>query len=114
MPPPPAKGEVWIAQLDPVRGHEQGGQRPVLVLSTDRFNRGPSGLVVVAPFTRTERRVPLHLRVEPPEGGLKDVSYLMCEDIRSISVERLVSRWGEVSPETMLEAAARLRYLLVL
>ena len=111
MIPIPCRGEVWEAQLNPVRGHEQGGRRPVLILSADRFNRGPSGLVAVAPFTRTERRVPLHLRVEPPEGGLKQVSFLMCEDVRSISVERLGRRWGKVSPDTLRGALTRIRIL---
>ena len=107
----PQRGEVWDAQLDPIRGHEQGGRRPVLVLSADRFNRGPSGLVVVAPFTRTQRQVPLHVRVDPPEGGLLEISYLMCEDVRSISVERLGRRWGQVTSKVLVEAMARIRYL---
>ena len=112
MFPLPVRGEVWDAQLNPVRGHEQGGRRPVLILSVDRFNRGPSGLIVVAPFTRPQREVPLHLRVEAPEGGLKETSYLMCEDLRSISVERLGRRWGKVAPDTMALAQEKLRHLL--
>ena len=49
----PARGEVWLADLNPVRGHEQAGRRPVLVVSEDLFNQGPAGLAVVLPLTST-------------------------------------------------------------
>ena len=41
---PPVRGEVWLADLNPTRGHEQARRRPVLVVSDDLFNRGPAGL----------------------------------------------------------------------
>ena len=44
----PARGEVWSVDLDPVRGHEQAGTRPALVVSVDEFNEGPADLVVIA------------------------------------------------------------------
>ncbi len=40
----PGRGEVWLADLNPTRGHEQAGRRPVLVVSEDLFNRGPAGV----------------------------------------------------------------------
>jgi len=43
----PGRGEVWLADLDPTRGHEQAGRRPVLVVSDDIFNRGPADLVII-------------------------------------------------------------------
>ena len=51
----PGRGEVWLADLYPTRGHEQAGRRPVLVVSEDLFNRGPAGLVIVLPTTSTVR-----------------------------------------------------------
>lgn len=51
MPGAPCRGEIWTADLEPARGHEQGGQRPCLILSDDRFNQGPAGLVVILPLT---------------------------------------------------------------
>ncbi|MGA2150940.1 MAG: type II toxin-antitoxin system PemK/MazF family toxin [Geobacteraceae bacterium] len=42
-----------------------------------------------------------HVPLEPPEGGVREKSFIKCEDVRSISTERLKSRWGEVSPATM-------------
>ncbi|HEY3999133.1 MAG TPA: type II toxin-antitoxin system PemK/MazF family toxin [Candidatus Xenobia bacterium] len=67
----PLRGEIWLADMDPVRGHEQGGRRPVLVVSVDPFNQGPAGLVIVLPMTSRARGIPSHGVVEPPEGGLR-------------------------------------------
>lgn len=108
----PARGEVWLADLNPTRGHEQAGRRPVLVVSEDVFNRGPVGLAVVLPMTSTIRNVPSHVPVRPPEGGLRNPSAVLCEAVRSISTERLVLRWGAVSPGTLAAVEDRLRILL--
>jgi mRNA interferase MazF len=81
----PQRGEVWLANLDPIRGREQAGRRPVLVLSVADFNRSGADLVVVLPITSNLRSIPWHVPVEPPEGGLKVVSAIMCEAIRSVS-----------------------------
>jgi mRNA interferase MazF len=107
-----ARGEVWLVDLNPTRGDEQHGRRPALIVSTDQFNTGPAGLVVVVPMTTRQRNVPLHVRVEPPEGGVRETSFAKCEDVRSISSERLETRWGTVSPQTMAVVADRLRILL--
>jgi mRNA interferase MazF len=108
----PARGEVWLADLNPTRGHEQAGRRPVLVVSEDLFNRGPAGLAIVLPMASTVRGVPSHVPVVPPEGGLKNASAILCEAIRSVSVERLVTRWGAVNANTLAAVEDRLRMLL--
>ena len=107
-----SRGEVWHGDLSPIRGHEQAGSRPLLVISDDLFNRGPAGVVVVIPLTSRIRRVPLHVTVEPPEGGLRTTSVIQCEAIRSISKERLKQRLGRVSSTTMAAVEDRLRILL--
>jgi mRNA interferase MazF len=108
----PARGEVWLADLNPVRGHEQAGRRPVLVVSEDLFNQGPAGLAIVLPLTSTLRGIPSQVPVAPPEGGVKNRSAILCEGVRSVSVERLVVRWGAVSQGTMAAVEDRLRILL--
>lgn len=108
----PRRGEVWLVDLNPTRGHEQAGVRPALVLSANLFNQGPAGLVVVLPITSTERQVPLHVAIDPPEGGVRQRSFVKCEDIRSIAVERMRERWGSVSPGSMNVVEDRLRILL--
>jgi mRNA interferase MazF len=112
--PEPRYGEVWVADLDPTRGHEQSGARPVLIISDDLFNTGRSGLVIAIPFTTREKRITYHFRVEPPEGGLTYTSFAKCEDIRSISKERLSQRQGAVTQETMDAVQYRIRRLLSL
>lgn len=108
----PARGEIWLADLNPTRGHEQAGRRPVLVVSEDLFNRGAAGLVIVLPMTSTIRGVPSHVPVSPPEGGVKNRSAILCEGVRSLSVERLVTRWGAIDRQTMAVVEDRLRILL--
>jgi mRNA interferase MazF len=107
-----ARGEVWLADLNPVRGHEQAGKRPCLIISVDLFNQGASGLIVVLPITSKEKGIPFHVELNPPEGALKVQSFVKCEDVRSISVERLEKRWGTVSPETLIAVEDRLRILM--
>lgn len=50
-----ARGEIWLVDLNPVRGHEQAGKRPCLIISVDLFNQGTSGLVVVLPITSKDK-----------------------------------------------------------
>lgn len=92
-------------------GHEQGYRRPALVVSPDQFNHGPAGLVIVVPLTTAARGVALHVAIEAPEGGLRERSFAMCEQVRSLSRERLVDVWGRVRPATLREVAMRLRLL---
>ncbi|QOV22770.1 type II toxin-antitoxin system PemK/MazF family toxin [Anabaenopsis elenkinii] len=106
------RGEIWTVDLNPVRGHEQAGKRPCLVISVDLFNQGASGLVVVLPVTSKDKGIPFHVTVKPPEGGVKIESFIKCEDVRSISVERLEKRWGTVSPEILTLVEDRLRILM--
>jgi mRNA interferase MazF len=109
--PASRQGDVWEARPEPVVGHEQGGTRPVLVVSVDRISAGPGELCIVVPFTRTNRDTPLHVRVEPPEGGLTSVSFALCENVRAISRERLAERLGGVRDAT-LEAVLHRIHLL--
>jgi len=111
-PFPPSRGEVWLVDLSPVRGHEQGGTRPALVVSVDPFNHGPADLVVVVPLTTKDKRIPFHVRVDPPEGGLKSPSFVKCEDVRSVSKERLAQRLGRIGPGKMAAVEDRVRILL--
>ena len=108
----PQRGEVWLADLNPTRGHEQSGRRPVLVLSVDLFNSGPADLAVILPLTSTLRNIPLHVVIQAPEGGIKNTSAILCEAVRSISRERFLSKWGEASEETMVQVEDRMRILL--
>jgi mRNA interferase MazF len=111
----PSRGEIWLANLDPTRGHEQAGSRPVMIVSSDMFNHGPARLVFVAPLTRTNRGIPFHVPVNPPEGGVRVRSFILCDTVRSISTDRLSGQpWGVVRAATLAEVEDRLRMLLEL
>ncbi len=108
----PSRGEIWLTNLNPARGHEQAGQGPVLVISEDIFNKGPADLVIVLPITSTHRGVPSHVPIKPPEGGVKNSSVILCEAVRSIAKERLLRRWGKVYLSTLVAVEDRLRILM--
>lgn len=97
----PRRGEIWLADLRPTRGRKQSGRRPVLVLSIDAFNAGPAELIVVLPLTSMVRHIPLHVRISIGDGGVRNDSAILCEAIRSVTKERLISKCGAASREVM-------------
>jgi mRNA interferase MazF len=112
IPQAPARGQVWLIDLDPTRGHEQAGTRPGLIVSVDQFNQTPLGLAVVVPITSRAKAFPLHVRIDPPEGELQHPSFAKCEDVRSVSGERLTKPLGRVSPAVMRQVEDRLRLVM--
>ena len=111
-PTKPSRGDVWMLDLDPTRGHEQAGKRPGLIVSADPLNHGPAGLVIIVPITTRERGIPFHIRIDSDEGGLRQVSFAKCEDVRSVSADRLMRRMGRIAPDTMEKVEEGLRILL--
>jgi mRNA interferase MazF len=106
------RGEVYLADPDPVVGHEQGGTRPHLVISIDPMNRSAAELLIGVPLTTTDRDNKLHVRLDPPEGGLARVSFAMPEMARSVSKARLLRRLGHASPDTVETVAKRVGILI--
>lgn len=106
------RGEVWLVDFgDPV-GREQSGNRPAVVVSADALNDSPAGVVVVVPLTTSYRGLPSHIEIDQAGSGLDEVSYAKCEDVKSISEQRLTTRLGAVGDDVMFEAARALRFLL--
>lgn len=101
-----------MADLEPVVGHEQGGRRPFLVISVNQMNRSRARTVIGVPLTTRDRGNELHVRLDPPEGGLEQISYAMPEKVRSISAERLHRRLGHASPDTVQAVANRVGILV--
>ncbi len=106
------RGEIWVAQFDPVVGHEQGRERPALIVSADWVNGSAAELVMVLPITSKPRKSPSRVRMTPPEGGLRMQSWVICEQVRTLSKQRFGSRLGSVSPATMRAVSDALRLLL--
>ena len=91
------RGEIDWANLEPVRGHEQGGVRPVLVISHDVFNER-SGTVIAMTVTSQPQRAGYPLTYPRPPGSLPRESWVKMSQVRTISTERLgdrLTRLGE-------------------
>jgi len=94
------RGDVWWADLDPVRGREQAGIRPVLVISQDIFNER-SGTVIALVITSQPPRAGFPLTLEITTAALPKRSWVKISQIRTLSTERLTGRLGNVSPEEL-------------
>jgi mRNA interferase MazF len=106
------RGEIWLVDFgDPV-GTEQAGRRPAVVVSADRLNESRAGVVIVVPCTTTRRGLPSHVEIEPNGSGLDSVSYAKCEDVKSVSDRRLISRLGAADDEALFAITRALRFLL--
>src|SRR5579862_7740433 len=96
--PTPLRGQIYWVDWNPARGSEQAGRRPALVVQNDPFNRNTRypNTIVVAVSTRG-RDVPVHVMLEPTvENGLRERSYVKCEQVMTISKDRLEERIGTV------------------
>lgn len=102
-----------MARLDPVVGSEQGGYRPVLIVQNDRGNRR-APTVIAVPLTASTRKPPLpaHVRLKAGEGGLRQPSIVLCEQVRTLEKTRLDRRLGRLSPERLKNVEEALRYSL--
>jgi mRNA interferase MazF len=94
------RGEIRWADLDTVRGHEQAGQRPVLVLSHDVFNER-SGTVIAVALTSQEPRAGFPLTLETRASGLPKRSWVKISQIRTLAAERLGRRLARASDEEL-------------
>jgi mRNA interferase MazF len=105
----PLRGDIWIVDFSPVRAHEEGGIRPGLVVSPDLVNKGPSKLVALVPLTSRDRGIAAHIPISPPEGGLTRPSFILCDQARIASQDRLHRRIGSVTQDTLAEVEQWLR-----
>ena len=107
-----SRGEIRMVNLSPTAGREEAGTRPALIISVDMFNHGAAEIVIAIPITSRAKGIPLHVEINPPEGGLAVKSFAKCEDVRSISTARLKRKLGKVSAQVIDEVEDRLRILL--
>jgi len=94
------RGELLWADLEPTRGHEQAGQRPVLVISQDVFNQR-SGTVIALALTSREPAAGFPLTLEVRSARLPKRSWVKMGQVRTLSTERLGKRLGRLSPEEL-------------
>jgi mRNA interferase MazF len=103
---------VWLVDFGEPVCREQSGTRPVLVVSADLLNESRAGVLVVIPITTAHRGLPSHIEIDCDGSGLDELSYAKCEDVKSVSEQRLVTRLGAVDDEVMFASARALRFLL--
>jgi mRNA interferase MazF len=106
------RGEVWLVDFGEPVGREQSGRRPAVVVSADPLNESRAGVVIVVPTTTTPRGLPSHVGIDPASSGMDESIYAKCEDVKSISEQRLIARFGAVPDIVMFEIARALRFLL--
>lgn len=95
------RGEVRWADLEPTRGREQAGQRPVLIVSQDVFNER-SGTVIAMALTSQPQRAGFPLTLELGDAALPKQSWVKISQIRTLSVERIGKRLARASAEEMV------------
>jgi mRNA interferase MazF len=105
------RGEIRWADLNPVRGSEQAGHRPVLILSQDVFNER-SGTVITMAITSQPQRAGFPLTLELESRGLPKQSWVKISQIRTLAVERIEKRIGRASPEAMAQVIEGLNEII--
>lgn len=105
------RGEVRWAELDPTRGHEQAGRRPVLILSHDVFNER-SGTVIAVALTSQEPRAGFPLTMESRTLGLPKRSWVKISQIRTLATEHVGRRLARVSAEELARVVEGLNEIL--
>jgi len=91
------QGEIWEMYFDPVKGSEQGGRRPAVIISGNLLNQYLN-VVIVCPLTTKIKKYKGNLILEPnAENGLEDISEVLTFHVRSVSKDRLKNKLGEIS-----------------
>ncbi len=111
------RGEIYFVDLDPTRGREQAGKRPVLVISSDKINRLPLVVTVVVGTKGTNIRndFPTNVRVAAEDSELPVETVFMCFQIRSLDAERFPDKpAGKVSEAILDEVDDTIRFCLEL
>lgn len=94
------RGDIYWAQLNPTIGHEQAGERPVIVLSHDVYNER-SGTVIAVAVSSQEPRAAFPLTLEITSAKLPKRSWVRISQIRTLSVERLGRKLAHIAPEEL-------------
>lgn len=96
----PKRGEVWLVNWNPARGSEQAGMRPAVVVQNNIGNeKAPT--TIVAAVSSSVRVFPMNVKVDPPEGGLRQDSIVKTSQLLTVAKNRLERKLGKLNKETM-------------
>lgn len=113
---PLQRGQIYWIDWSPARGSEQAGRRPAVIVQNDPFNqneRYPN--TIVAAVSTSGRIVPTHVILEPDaQNGLRDRSYVKCEQLITISKDRLQALIGTADESVMRQVDRALKRALAL
>jgi len=106
------RGQIWLADLGEPRGHEQAGDRPVIVFQADELQH--LSTVVIIPLTTNLNRASQATTPVVPqgEGGLTQTSVALCHQVRALDRRRLKRKFGDLSAERMSEIEVALAFVL--
>jgi mRNA interferase MazF len=105
------RGDIHWADLEPVRAHEQGGRRPVLILSHNAFNQA-SGTVIACAITSQPQRAGYPLTWKLPAGTLPRESWVKISQVRTLSTERLDDAIGQIADPDLARIVDALNELI--
>src|SRR5437773_10888770 len=105
------RGDIVLANLNPVVGHEQAGRRPVVVLSADVFNQH-SGTVIAMALTSQPQRAGFPLTLDLIATSLPKKSWLKISQVRTLSIERLSGKIGRIDATELASAITGLNQIL--
>jgi mRNA interferase MazF len=110
------RGQVWLVDWSPGRGSEQLGRRPALVIQSDAANSNPRyPNTIVLTLSTKGLPVATHVEVAPnAQNGLRDRSWVKCEQILTISKERLLELWGSLPEPDMARVDKAIQAVLAL
>ncbi len=110
----PKRGDVYMARLEPREGSEQGGERPVIIMTRDSINQN-SPVVVIVPVTdrgHKRRLYPSHVVLKEGDGGLTKDSVALGEQVRAINTTRFTRFLGHLSSNSMTQIGTALKIVL--
>ena len=98
------RGEIWLANLDPTKGSEQAGTRPIIIFQENTISKFTSTIITI-PLTTNLRRaaLPSCLLISNGQGGLNQDSVALCHQLRVLDKTRLIKRLGQLDTEVIAE-----------
>ena len=107
------RGEIWLSDLNPTRGSEQAGTRPVLIFQNNLINKYTTTILAI-PLTTNLRRasLPSCLQISKGEGGLTSDSVALCHQLRVLDKTRLMRKLGAVSQKTISAIESCVRFTM--
>jgi mRNA interferase MazF len=107
------RGDIWIADLNPIRGSEQAGTRPVLIMQNDYLTQFTITFLAI-PLTTNLRRanLPTSVSIRAGEAGLNSNSVILCHQLRVLDQTRLIQKLGTVNQNTIVAVESALLFAL--